>query len=129
MTKWIAVLALALSLSSCENLTPKEDTKAGAAEQAASAPKTAEEYLKQIQAEKPLGPAQRFVPLAETNGAGAFLWGVPRPFLALDTVTGQLCKTWDFTYDLTDGRATDPQKLMSQMPACYALYSEKQKAK
>jgi hypothetical protein len=27
--------------------------------------------------------------------AGNFIYGVPRPFLALDT---QLCKTWDFHF-------------------------------
>jgi hypothetical protein len=122
VTKQIAlVAALLLSLSSCDNLTPPNNTKTEAApEQAAGAPKTAEEYLKQIQTEKPLDQVQRFVPLPETNGAGSFLWGLPRAFFAMDITTGQLCKTWEFGLSET---AEDQRKKFENMPTCLSLYT------
>jgi hypothetical protein len=37
----------------------------------------------------------RFVPLPEYPG-NPLITGVPRPYVALDTSTGRLCKTWDW---------------------------------
>ena len=55
---------------------------------------------------------QRFLPLPES----APLYGVPRPFLALDTVTGQLCRTADLTWL---GKET---AAISGLPLCVNLY-------
>lgn len=67
-------------------------------------------------APKPITPdpryRQRFLPLPES----APLYGVPRPFVALDTVTGQLCRTANLTWTGAE------QSVISSLPVCVSLY-------
>lgn len=60
---------------------------------------------------------QRFVPVPETGTIG-LLYGVPRPFVALDTVTGKLCRTWNFSWP----SPSDVQRVIQELPVCADLY-------
>jgi hypothetical protein len=115
MQTHIAVAITALSFVACGTKAPKvADTsqdKTATSQEGASKQNTAV-------------PVQRFLPLPETPGAGAFLWGVPRAFLALDTLTGELCKTWDWKGETIFDKPSDDQQIMGYMPECFGLYRE-----
>ena len=64
-------------------------------------------------------PVQRFVPLPEFAGM-PLLYGVPRPFLALDTASGKLCRTWDFSWP----NPSETQKSIQDLPTCETLSFE-----
>lgn len=66
---------------------------------------------------KPPRSVQRFVPLPEAPGS-PIVYTVPRVFLALDTMTGQLCRTWDFTFP----NPSDVQRSIEDLPTCEILY-------
>jgi hypothetical protein len=57
-------------------------------------------------------PFQRFLPLPD----GVPVYGVPRPFLALDTVTGRLCQT-------VDSLGPQPSQAVLSAPTCQSLYA------
>lgn len=68
-------------------------------------------------------PYQRFIPLPEVNssvpGTHELYGGVPRPFLALDTMTGLLCRTWDFSWQKP---TAEYQTNIQNLPTCNSLY-------
>lgn len=59
-------------------------------------------------------PVQRFVSLPENP----IIYTVQRPFLALDTMTGKLCRPWDFRCE----NPTDFQKDLQNLDTCVDLY-------
>jgi hypothetical protein len=62
-------------------------------------------------------PVQRFVPISANE---TMLQGVLSSFLALDTKTGKLCRTWDFGWE----HPTPTQKSMQDLPTCEGLWVE-----
>jgi len=46
------------------------------------------------------------------------IYGVPRAFLALDSLTGQLCRTWDFRLP----NPSEAQKPLQNLPECVQIY-------
>ncbi len=66
----------------------------------------------------PTVPNQRFVPIGPPTGV---VVGVPwHGHFALDTKTGQLCRTWD--WELKDAKGK-PQEPWSELPTCMYLFS------
>ena len=64
---------------------------------------------------------QRFLPIPEAAGS-PIIYMVPRPFLALDTITGQLCRTWDYSWP----NPLDAQRAIQGLPTCRSLYTSDQ---
>jgi hypothetical protein len=61
-------------------------------------------------------PYQRFVPIAQ-NAAGT-----PSLDYALDTKTGQICKTWD--WQITPAPPGSRSEGINEIPECLALYQQ-----
>lgn len=65
-------------------------------------------------------PTGRFVLLPEGSGAIASAnWANGLNFMALDTMTGKMCRTWDFTFPNT---TSGTQKAIEGLPLCSSLY-------
>lgn len=62
--------------------------------------------------ERPAKPVQRFVPIDEPNHEG----------VALDTATGTLCKTWNWSYNAN--APSDAKGGLDDLKQCYQLYKE-----
>jgi len=101
-TSWIAS-------SSCQERTEEKKSSAVAPIEAANTSIPS----------PPPRPVQRFVPLPEFAGM-PLVYGVPRPFLALDTASGKLCRTWDFTWP----NPSEMQRSIQDLPECETLSFE-----
>lgn len=97
-----------LLLSACE--APQATTK-----EKAATPSANPEPPKPAAAKQPM-PVQRFIPISSNV---TIVYGVPSPFLALDTMTGILCKTWDFSWE----HPTPGQKTLQDLLTCESLSS------
>jgi hypothetical protein len=61
--------------------------------------------------------SQRFLPVPSPQTG---MFGVPwTGYFALDTQTGQLCRTWDWGYIGNGKKVND----LDQLPTCLSLYS------
>lgn len=91
----IAVVAVALSVCGCDSVVPRAEV---------AAPKDSERV-------------QRFVPVS--GGTQGVIWSVPQAYLALDTQTGSLCRTWDFHWDRPDA----VQSSLQELPTCQVVFA------
>lgn len=112
----LLLVAILLSLSSCEE---QKHAKGDSRPPISTVDRA--EPSKDQPAALPAGTTQRFLPLAETPGAGTLLLGVPRPLLALDTVTGQLCRAVHVEGASALANASRYGFLL-EVPECEALY-------
>jgi hypothetical protein len=66
---------------------------------------------------RPIYQIGRFVPLPE-SAKESMIYSVPRAFLALDTVSGQMCLTVSFRWD----NSSAEQKTLQNLPQCSEIY-------
>ena len=75
------------------------------------------------------GPSvQRFIPFPEIGGniiGSWWLFGLPRAYFALDTESGLMCRTWDFSFD----NPNKAQQTAMTIPTCNSLYTLSQTVK
>lgn len=75
------------------------------------------EFQKPAESSRPRSSAQihRFIPVRSTIPAFS---GIPLFYLAIDSATGSLCRTWDFHYN---NEGTTEAVLSKTLPTCMSL--------